>query len=209
MPLFYLPLRASPKHGKSQPLILSTAKKGDIWYATVTDEEGALVACGFSTARKAAERSVRGSLPKTLTQDIVHSSASPHLIDALHKIYSGERCDRLPATALLSTSKFLRKTYELTMRIPKGKVTTYGRLAQSAGSRGLSRAVGNAMANNPLPLIVPCHRVVPSTLRVGNYGGAGSTAGSRTKRALLIREGVKFDGEKILESCVWDPTGAR
>jgi len=88
------------------------------------------------------------------------------------------------------------------MKIPRGKVTTYGRLARQVGSRRLARAVGNAMARNPLPLVVPCHRVVHSTLRVGKYGGPGS-GGSRVKRELLIREGVQFDGERVSESSLW------
>jgi methylated-DNA-[protein]-cysteine S-methyltransferase len=126
------------------------------------------------------------------------------VVDILHQIHAGRGCDQLPRLVLLTPSRFLRRVYEATMKIPKGKVTTYGRLA---GSRKLSRAVGNAMARNPLPLIIPCHRVVPSTLGVGNYGAAGAkrSDGARIKREMLIREGVQFDGEKVLQSCVWDP----
>jgi methylated-DNA-[protein]-cysteine S-methyltransferase len=186
-------------------LILSAAKRDDIWYATVTDERGRLVACSFSKNKKAAEKSALESLPKNLARDIVHSSTNSEVVDILHEIHEGRGCDQLPSLVLLTPSRFLRRVYDVTMNIPKGKVTTYGRLA---GSRKLSRAVGNAMARNPFPLIVPCHRVVQSTLRVGNYGAAGEkrSDGGRIKRELLVREGVQFDGDKVLQSCVWNPS---
>lgn len=189
-------------------MILSTAKRDDIWYAIVTDEKGELVACSFSKNKKAAEESTIESLPRTLQRDVVPSRGNSEVVDVLHQVYAGRGCDHLPSIVLLTPSEFLRRVYEATMRIPKGKVTTYGRLSELAGSRRLSRAVGNAMARNPLPLIVPCHRVVPSTLRVGNYGAAGAkkSEGTRIKRELLVREGVQFNGDRILQSCVWDPS---
>ncbi|WP_455363280.1 methylated-DNA--[protein]-cysteine S-methyltransferase [[Eubacterium] cellulosolvens] len=185
-------------------MILSAAKRDNIWYATVTDEKGRLVACSFSRNKRAAEKSAVESLPRTLRGDVVRSPGNSQLVDILNQIYAGRGRRQLPHLVLLTTSRFLRRVYERTMRIPKGKVTTYGRLA---GSRKLSRAVGNAMARNPLPLIVPCHRVVPSALRVGNYGAAGAkrSAGTRIKQELLVREGVQFDGEKVSQNCVWDP----
>ena len=188
-------------------MILSTAKRDDMWYAAVTDEEGRLVACSFSSDKKAAEESAINSLPET-RRDLVRSARDSQVVEILHRIYLGKDLDHPPSVAFMTSSMFLKHVYEATMRIPKGKVTTYGRLARLAGSKRLSRAVGNAMARNPLPLIVPCHRVVPSTLQVGNYGGAGTEKGQggRVKRALLAREGVRFDGERILPSCVWDPS---
>jgi len=183
-------------------LILTTARRDGIWYAAVTDEKRALLACSFSRKRKAAEKSTVESLPKKLRANMVRSRKNSHVIDILHQIYLGRGRRQLPSLVFLTPSMFFRRVYKAAMRIPKGKVTTYGRLA---GSRRFSRAVGNAMARNPLPLIVPCHRVVQSTLRVGNYGAAGAkrSNGPRLKRELLIREGVRFDGEKISQSCVW------
>jgi len=188
-------------------LILSTARRGDVWYAVLADEKGRLAACSFSSSKKAAEESVIRSLPKALRRSIEPSSSDSRIVDVLHQIYEGKACDEYPSIVFLTRSGFLKRVWETTMRIPRGRVTTYGRLAQQAGSKRLSRAVGNAMAGNPFPLIVPCHRVVPSTLRVGKYGGAGAKRreGSRIKRELLLREGVQFDGDKISEGCVWDP----
>lgn len=208
MPLLYLPLRASPANSGVARLFLNTAKREDVWYAAVTNEQGKLVACSFSNDRKAAEKSAINSLPRVLRRDLVPSPRDPATTDILHRIYLGEDYDHLPSIALVRPSKFLKDVYKATMRIPKGKVTTYGRLARLVGSKRRARAVGNAMARNPLPLIVPCHRVVPSTLRVGNYGGGGTEKGhgGRVKRGLLLREDVQFDGDRIKYTCVWEPS---
>lgn len=73
-------------------------------------------------------------------------------------------------------------------RIPRGEVRPYSWLAREAGSPEAIRAVGNTMARNPVPLLLPCHRVVPAAGGVGNYA-----FGSMLKRALLVREGAPVD----------------
>jgi O-6-methylguanine DNA methyltransferase len=60
---------------------------------------------------------------------------------------------------------------EATARIPAGRVATYGALATRVGKPSAARAVGNAVATNPVAIVVPCHRVVPAGGGVGNYGG--------------------------------------
>ncbi len=135
---------------------------------------------------------------------MTRSSDESEVIEGLYRIYAGIEVNHLPEVTLMAASEFLRRVYETTIRIPKGRVTTYGRLAKVVGSKGASRAVGNAMARNPLPLIVPCHRVVRSTLQIGSYGSERNGR-SRTKRELLMREGVQFDRGRISQSCVCDP----
>ena len=186
-------------------MILNSAKRDAIWYAAVTDENGRLLACGFSGSKKAAEDSTIHSLPNDLRLGLRRSQGDSEFINMLHRIHAGRDIDRSPSIVLATHSKFLRDIYKITMRIPKGKVTTYGKLAEHAGLKRASRAVGNAMARNPLPLVVPCHRVVPSTLQVGNYGSERNGR-SQTKRELLMREGVQFRRGKISQSCVWDPS---
>lgn len=68
-------------------------------------------------------------------------------------------------------------------RIPYGETRTYGRIADASGHPGASRAVGSACAANPLPIIVPCHRVVPASGGIGRYSG-----GASVKRHLLELE---------------------
>jgi len=71
------------------------------------------------------------------------------------------------------------------MKVPAGSTVTYGELAARAGSPGAARAVGNVMATNPMPLLVPCHRVVATD------GLGGFTGGLAVKRALLRLEAAK------------------
>jgi O-6-methylguanine DNA methyltransferase len=185
-------------------LNLSSAKRDDLWYATVTNDNGGLVACAFSGAKKVAEESAINSLPNDLRSGLGRSQGDSEVISVLHRIYAGRDVNPPPIIVLMTHSKFLRGIYKMTMRIPKGKVITYGKLAEHSCLKNASRAVGNAMARNPLPLVIPCHRVVRSTLQVGNYGSERN-GNSRTKRELLVREGVQFVGEKISPNCVWDP----
>jgi methylated-DNA-[protein]-cysteine S-methyltransferase len=74
------------------------------------------------------------------------------------------------------------------MKIPQGMVDTYGGLALKLGHPGAARVVGTALANNPFPLVIPCHRVVRSDGRTGCFGG-----GEAMKKGLLQMEGVSFD----------------
>ena len=81
---------------------------------------------------------------------------------------------------------FQKKVLLETREIPRGKVSCYGHLADRILAPGAARAVGSALARNPFPLIIPCHRVVKSTGYLGNFGG-----GSEMKRFLLQMEGVQ------------------
>jgi methylated-DNA-[protein]-cysteine S-methyltransferase len=84
---------------------------------------------------------------------------------------------------------FERRVLLADYQIPRGRVMTYGGLAAKAGVPGGARAVGNVMAGNPFPLVIPCHRVIRSGGSLGGFGG-----GLPMKRALLEMEGVAFDG---------------
>lgn len=84
---------------------------------------------------------------------------------------------------------FHRKVYLALCKVPAGKTVTYAELARRAGSPGAARAVGQAMAKNPWPVVIPCHRVVAGNGRLGGYSGRGGVA---TKRKLLQLEGVVF-----------------
>ena len=83
---------------------------------------------------------------------------------------------------------FQRRVLLLEYRIPHGMVSTYGRLAQKLGHARAGRAVGTALARNPFPVMIPCHRAIRSDRTLGGYGG-----GLLMKRRLLELEGVHFD----------------
>jgi O-6-methylguanine DNA methyltransferase len=85
-----------------------------------------------------------------------------------------------------SVTPFRRSVLEVTASIPRGQVRSYGWLARQVGNEGAVRAVGSTMASNPVPLIVPCHRVVRTDGALGNY----SLGGPHNKRELLSHEGA-------------------
>lgn len=89
-------------------------------------------------------------------------------------------------------SEFQARVLELVSKIPKGRVTTYKELARALGCPKACRAVGNALAGNPRPLEIPCHRVVRSDSRLGGY-----RFGRERKVRLLAGEGVKIEGGKV------------
>lgn len=101
----------------------------------------------------------------------------------------------------LETGTPFQKKVLLTLTgVPRGKVLSYGTLAARAGFPGAARAVGTAMAWNPFPLVIPCHRVIRSSGEPGRFGG-----GKALKRALLLREGVTFDrAGRVNRSCFAD-----
>ena len=74
--------------------------------------------------------------------------------------------------------------------IPRGQVRTYRQLAVAVGSPRAARAVGNALARNPFPIVIPCHRAIRSDRSLGGYYG-----GLEMKRALLEMEGIAFDAQ--------------
>jgi methylated-DNA-[protein]-cysteine S-methyltransferase len=88
----------------------------------------------------------------------------------------------------LDVSPFVRRVYGVVRRIPRGKVLSYGEVAEAAGKPGAARAVGNAMARNPICLVIPCHRVVAAQ-GLGGFGGEGGPA---QKRLLLGLEGLRY-----------------
>jgi methylated-DNA-[protein]-cysteine S-methyltransferase len=86
-------------------------------------------------------------------------------------------------------SKFQQSVLRAQHAIPRGSVSTYRLIAAHVGAPDGARAVGNVMAGNPFPLIVPCHRTILSSLHLGGF-----QSGAVLKRALLDREGIIFDG---------------
>ncbi len=100
---------------------------------------------------------------------------------------------------------FYQTVYEIVGRIPKGKVASYGLVACLAGKPGASRAVGNALHQNPLSGLIPCHRVVNHS---GRLAPSFAFGGEQMQRKLLLKEGVVFtkDGFVDMKTCAWDGT---
>jgi len=94
------------------------------------------------------------------------------------------RLGRLPVD-LSSLGEFQRKVLEKCAEIPPGEIRPYGWVAREIGNPGAVRAVGTALGRNPIPVLIPCHRVVRTDGRIGNYA-----FGSPMKRSLLEHEGL-------------------
>ena len=120
----------------------------------------------------------------------VSPAAEPILARLARHAQTGREDFRDVALDLSSVSGFDREALStLAREVPAGEVVTYGELARMLGrGPGAARAVGGAMARNQIPIVVPCHRVVPGGSRIGNYSGEG---GWETKMALLRIERAK------------------
>jgi methylated-DNA-[protein]-cysteine S-methyltransferase len=107
--------------------------------------------------------------------------------DTLDAYFAGEGDPQaLPFDLALVPAPFRHAVLEtLHDSVPRGAVVTYGKLAARAGNPRAFRAAATACARNPIPIVVPCHRVLPSGGGIGNYGG-----GPARKRALLELEGA-------------------
>ncbi len=84
--------------------------------------------------------------------------------------------------------------YKKLLRVPKGKITTYGELAKAVGMKNGQRVIGRIMNKNPFPVIVPCHRVVNSNGKIGGYA-----YGQDVKNKMLTNEGIEIQNGKILD----------
>ncbi|MBI0583043.1 MAG: methylated-DNA--[protein]-cysteine S-methyltransferase [Methanomassiliicoccus sp.] len=120
-----------------------------------------------------------------------HGTDHPYLARMIEHLSSGED-DLRDIPVDLRVSPFDREVLVALREIPTGEVVTYGEVASRLGRPRAARAVGSACARNPIPLIIPCHRVVPAAGGLGNYSGGNGPA---TKAAILEREGVP--GKKV------------
>lgn len=109
----------------------------------------------------------------------------------LERYFAGE-LRRFTVNVELAGTEFQRAVWERLLKIQYGDTMSYGQVAQKIGRRTAARAVGNAVAQNPVPILVPCHRVLPANGEIGHYAlrTLGSDTGSEIKRALLALEGA-------------------
>lgn len=120
--------------------------------------------------------------------------ATDRLADRIVAFLEGEKVRfRLGSIALDRCSPFQRKVLTAEFSVPRGSVATYGGIAGHLRRAGAGRAVGRALATNPFPIVIPCHRAVRSDGYIGGYQG-----GPRMKRILLEREGVVVSPEGIV-----------
>ena len=116
-----------------------------------------------------------------------HATWSPHsfddLIQRLRTYFGAHQVDFPDRLDLSGATPFQRQVWEVTRLIPYGETRSYGWVAEQVGRPGAVRAVGQALAQNPLPVTIPCHRVVNTDAKLGGYRG-----GVEMKKYLLHLE---------------------
>ena len=127
-------------------------------------------------------------------------SSSEITIRAVHKLqkyFEGEQIDFADTPVVLEgITPFRQKVLTATQNLKYGDICSYGQLAAECGSPHAARAVGGALAANPVPIIIPCHRVVASSGRLTGFSAPG---GILTKMALLRMEGVELNGLLVMK----------
>ena len=106
---------------------------------------------------------------------------------ALKKILAGKK-SKLPPLDWTGKTDFQKSVWRQMLKISAGKTKSYGEIASAIGNPKAVRAVGGACGANPVPVLVPCHRVLAANKKLGGFSG-----GLDWKRSLLEREGIKYD----------------
>jgi len=176
----------------------ATAGLLDVAYATLDSPVGTLLIAGTSRGLVRIaylDHGVEEPLRELALRVSPRVIAAPRRLDEprreLEQYFAGRRHEFELAIDWQLTRGFGRRVLEATARIPFGAVSTYGRVAAAAGSPRASRATGNALGANPLPIVVPCHRVVRTGGALGGY-----TGGLERKRTLLAVEGAEQWSER-------------
>ncbi len=156
-----------------------TPNLGEIWFAL---SEAGLAALQFPSSREAFIQSVQtrfGAVPQEDPQKTAPLAAQ------LQEYAAGQRKTFQTAIDWSAFAPFQRQVLQHTLQIPYGQTQTYGQIAAALGNPRAARAVGRAQATNPMPLVIPCHRVVGAN---GSLHGYGAGKGLETKQSLLEME---------------------
>ncbi len=143
--------------------------------------------CGLNFVQNNERSSALASL-KSKWQNaalIENPDATRPIVDRIFDPLAGQRTT--PLHLLLNGTNFQIKVWEALIHIPMGAVVSYEDVAAYIGMPKASRAVGNAVGSNPIPFVIPCHRVIRKTAEFGNYGG-----GKARKLAILGWESVQI-----------------
>jgi methylated-DNA-[protein]-cysteine S-methyltransferase len=175
-------------HGQGEQRVVWGVVDSDIGPLLLAATREGLVNVVFHATGAVRDRAVE-RLASRLGTEPVEAPGSPLLTEAIRQVeayFAGERRDfDLPLDWSLISGFNREVLRELASGVPYGTVVGYGDLAGRVGQPGAAQAVGMAMGSNPLPVVVPCHRVVESGGGIGGFGG-----GLETKRKLLALEGV-------------------
>lgn len=154
--------------------------------------------CGVQLPEKdAAATRARVHRRHPTAVEAVPTAEVRHAIDGVTALLSGEKRD-LAGIAIDDEryAEFNKRVYAIARKIQPGQTMTYGEIAERLGDKTLARAVGQAMGENPTPIIMPCHRVLAAG---GKTGGFSASGGVVTKLRLLTIEGAEPSGPTLFD----------
>jgi len=151
------------------------------WLAAVSDGS-VILAILFERNRHELEARLSKEFPGAEEQS---RGIAQTAVKQLQQYFAGERRTFDLPLSLQASSGFARKVLKALQQVPYGSTVTYKELAGMAGSPAAARAIGRVMASNPLPILIPCHRVIGSNGKLTGYSGGG---GVTSKRCLLDLE---------------------
>jgi len=174
--------------GKSitDKVIISTYNYRKLYFAVAVKDEKIIKTILPKSSGKEALNEISKEFNSYILSDEYRSSA-----EDICNIYQGESASFGNKAINLDLNEFQMKVLLEVMKIPCGKVRTYKQISEAIDSKAY-RAVGTAIGKNPLPLIIPCHRVVRSDLNVGGFSG-----GFEMKKEILKNEGIHIINKKI------------
>jgi AraC family transcriptional regulator of adaptative response/methylated-DNA-[protein]-cysteine methyltransferase len=143
--------------------------------------ERGLAQLDFPGARNSAMQEAQGAISHELKR--WHKLTTQALAEALE----GRAPRELPPLDFAGRTQFQQRVWSVLRRIASGRTKSYSEVAEALGKPGAARAVGSACGANPIPVLVPCHRVLAANRALGGFSG-----GLDWKRKLLAREGVQY-----------------
>lgn len=159
------------------------------WFSFALNQSQVLSVTIGDRSKNASRRRLRAKLSEIVPEAEIQDAASPladELGRDLQRFAAGERVDfEKYEVSSNHLTDFQQKVRDAVREIPAGETLSYAEVAERAGSPRAARAVGNVMANNQTPIVVPCHRVLASG---GKWGGFTAPGGVDLKRRLLSLE---------------------
>lgn len=161
---------------------MSASPLGNVWVAV---SERGLLAVEFQTDRQKFRQYIQKLSSPAQVQIILDADKTEYALRQIAEFLNGERRDfDIPIDWSVMTP-FQAQVLRLTYAIPYGQTLTYGEIASQIGNPKAARAVGRAQATNPMPLVIPCHRVLGADGKLHGYGAAN---GIKSKAWLLELE---------------------
>lgn len=160
-------------------------KTADGFFGLLADSKGLVCSTLPVSTFKTAKRYLLVGMFKGVSED---KKMYPDIQKSIKAYYKGSYVKLKKARFVLKWEEltdFSKKILNVCKNIPVGQMLTYSQLAKRAGFEKAARAAGSVLAKNPLPLLIPCHRVIRSDGKIGNFSATG---GSKTKKKMLEQE---------------------